>query len=241
MSPPQIGRVSSNSGFLLSPRLHLTLVLVRRTFRGTNVWPHPGQARSRGRFQPQCVSSVAAQFAQTIRRFSNAATSPVLVLAAQLATRLEQAAIEQASFEVEPVIGRVLNEHFVEWDVQLASRPPTTDVRVEMVGPDDPSLSPLLERPVVRAFDLIAEVSERISPHVEFEIAARASASENGGFGGTGNTCSQGPRTETPSFAGALSGIRKAGEHGFEPRPRAPKARVLPLHHSPESRSERLG
>jgi hypothetical protein len=71
----------------------------------------------------------------------------VLVLAAQLATRLEQAAIEQASLEVEPVIGRVLNEHFIEWDLQLASRPPTTDVRVEMVSPDDPSLSPLLERP----------------------------------------------------------------------------------------------
>ena len=38
--------------------------------RGENVSPHPAQSRSRGRFLPQCVSSVAAQFGHTIRRLS---------------------------------------------------------------------------------------------------------------------------------------------------------------------------
>ena len=40
---------------------------------GANVLPQPGQTRAQGRFRPPCVSSVAAQFGHTIRRFSSIA------------------------------------------------------------------------------------------------------------------------------------------------------------------------
>jgi hypothetical protein len=81
-------------------------------FRGTKDSPHPGQTRSLGTFRPQCDSSVAAQLAHTIRRFSMrlsfdtplmwSSTSdmrrpmPKLPLPAQLAPRIQKAADEQA-------------------------------------------------------------------------------------------------------------------------------------------------
>jgi hypothetical protein len=91
-------------------------------------------------------------------------TVPMLVLTAELTARFQETGIEQASFEVETVVRRVLDQYTLERDLHRARCPSTTEVRVEMIGVDAPTPCPLLERPIVPTPDGIAEVSKRISP-----------------------------------------------------------------------------
>jgi hypothetical protein len=67
----------------------------------------------------------------------------LLVLTAKLAARLHEAVVQESSLEVEAVVGGVLDEHLFERELDRLGGPATTDVPVEMIGPDVPTLAHL--------------------------------------------------------------------------------------------------
>src|SRR3954447_5061406 len=142
---------------------------------GANFPSHPTHLRSRGRFLPQCVSKVAAQFAHTIAEVLQTVISPVtvdvvedqghppampqLVLPTQLALPLLDAFLEQALLEVTAAERGVLDQDFLEG---LAAPVPREGLTlhsswIEVIRRDGPPLCVLLERAGISTVVPIAE------------------------------------------------------------------------------------
>ena len=131
-----------------------------------------------GSFEPQWVSSVAAQFGQTMRRFSSRWSSRYAVdviedqrrsgdrarLAWPHARRPMLAALlEEALLEMSPGVGRVRDQDLGERPLGRSGLR-VGGIRIEVIGRDPPEARVLLKCPPVAASASVAKISQGLSP-----------------------------------------------------------------------------